>query len=467
MIKKIKYVLFIIICNIFMVNVYAAGASITAKASSSKVQVGDTVKVTVTVSTPSNISLGSWQFNVAYDTSVLTYVSSTLENGLTSAGYMTSSNQHNKTYTITFKAKKAGTGKVTINNAETYNFDTDASIATSTSNATITIVNPSSTSNKSNSNSNSSSNSSKNSNSNSNATKSANNDLSSLSISGYEINPKFNKNTTSYSVSVPNEIREIDVNATVTDSKAKLNGTGNIKLSEGNNKVNIVVTAENGNTKTYTVNVNVEDKDPIIVTVDGEKYTVVQKKDGLEIPNNYKDTTITINGTDVPAFTNDITNFTLVGLTDTSGNTKLYIYSDDSYTLYNEYRFNGISIYIKEPSDEVKFAKLKEIKITIDDNEVKAYKIDDNNYPLVYGVNLETGEENWYTYEESEKTLQKFLTGSKNSTEDVKIITTDSISEASDKFKNLSIILGVVSSILIVFLVIAGMKLSTQSKTEN
>lgn len=467
MTKKIKYLLFIIICNIFMINVYAAGASITAKASSSKVQVGDTVKVTVTVSTPSNISLGSWQFNVAYDTSVLTYVSSTLENGLTSAGYMTSSNQHNKTYTITFKAKKAGTGKVTINNAETYNFDTDASIATSTSNATITIVNPSSTSNKSNSNSNSSSNSSKNSNSNSNTTKSANNDLASLSISGYEINPKFNKNTTSYSVSVPNEIREIDVNATVADSKAKLNGTGNIKLSEGSNKVNIIVTAENGNTKTYTVNVNVEDKDPIIVTVDGEKYTVVQKKDGLEIPNNYKDTTITINGTDVPAFTNDITNFTLVGLTDTSGNMKLYIYSDDNYILYNEYRFNGISIYIKEPSDEVKFAKLKEIKITIDDNEVKAYKIDDNNYPLVYGVNLETGEENWYTYEESEKTLQKFLTGSKNSTEDVKIITTDSISEASDKFKNLSIILGVVSSILIIFLVIAGMKLSTQNKTEN
>ena len=47
--KKIRYLLFIIICNIFMSSVYAANASITARAQNSSVQVGDTVKVNVRI----------------------------------------------------------------------------------------------------------------------------------------------------------------------------------------------------------------------------------------------------------------------------------------------------------------------------------------------------------------------------------------------------------------------------------
>lgn len=444
--RKIKYLLFAVFCNIFIVNVYAT--SINASASKSRIQEGQTVKVSVTVS--SEEALGSWGFSVGYDSSVLQYVSSDLESGLTSIGDGNGSIK-NKTYTITFKGKKAGTGSISIKSPWVYSWN-EKKMKVSSKGASIKVSSPSSNSNNT-TKSNTTSNKQKN--------ESANNNLSSLSIDKYDINPKFNKNTTSYDVSVPNEVREIKVNAKTEDSKASVNGTGNIKLNEGKNKVNVTVTAENGNRKTYTINVNVKDKNPIIVNVDGEEYTVIQKKEELSSPNNYKETTVTINGTEVPALTSDITNFTLVGLTDKNGKTNLYIYKDDKYTIYNEYKFSGITLYLKEPSKENMLDKIEKIEITVEDNKITAYKLEDNIYPLLYGINLDTGEENWYTYEESENTLQKFVVGGKNGSGDVKLATSVA---STDKFKNLSIILGGISGILFVFLIIAGIRISMSGK---
>ena len=458
MIKKIKYLLFIIICNLFIVNVYAASSTITAKASSSKIQVGDTVTVTVTVS--SSNALGAWQFNIGYDSGIFTYVSSTMENGLSSAGVVSNTSTKNKSYTLKFKAKKAGTGKITINNAEVYALD-DSSLAVSTSPATITVVSAAT------SNSNKTSNSNSNSNKTEDKSKSANNSLSSLSVDKYDISPKFSKNTTKYSVSVPYEVRTIKINARADDSKASVSGIGEKSLKEGTNKFQIVVTAENGNKKTYTLSVNVKDQNPLTIKIGDDEYTVVQKRENLDAPNSYKDTTVTIEEREIPSFYNDITKFTLVGLTNKDGDTNLYIYKDDKYTLYKEYKFSGITLYLETPSDDVKIDKAKEVKLKLNDEEITAYTIDSNTYPLIYGMNVETGEENWYTYDESENTVQKFVVGNKNSADGAKIVTTSVNSgNKDDKFKIISFILSGITGIVTIFLVIAGIKVSKQNKTE-
>lgn len=51
--------------------------------------------------------------------------------------------------------------------------------------------------------------------------------------------------------------KSFTVKATPVSSKAKVSGTGNITLKEGKNTVNIVVTAENGDKRTYSITVNV------------------------------------------------------------------------------------------------------------------------------------------------------------------------------------------------------------------
>jgi len=77
------------------------------------------------------------------------------------------------------------------------------------------------------------------------------NTLSSLSISGTDIN--FSSDNTSYNATIDSDT--VEIKATATDSKAKVTGTGKIKLNYGSNSLKVVVTAENGLTKTYTLNI--------------------------------------------------------------------------------------------------------------------------------------------------------------------------------------------------------------------
>ena len=64
----------------------------------------------------------------------------------------------------------------------------------------------------------------------------------------------FKRDNTSYTVEVPNELTEVEVYAEAVNPDAKITGTGKVTLQEGENTVNIEVTAPDGTTKkTYTL----------------------------------------------------------------------------------------------------------------------------------------------------------------------------------------------------------------------
>ena len=86
-----------------------------------------------------------------------------------------------------------------------------------------------------------------------NDNRSNNNYLSSLSLSQGSIN--FNKNTTSYSVTVENSVSSINISAQAEDGKSKISGTGSKSLRVYGNTFDVTVTAENGSTKRYRINV--------------------------------------------------------------------------------------------------------------------------------------------------------------------------------------------------------------------
>ena len=91
--------------------------------------------------------------------------------------------------------------------------------------------------------------------------RSGNNKLSSLSVNGGTLNPKFNSNTESYSISVPYSISSLTINAKAEDAKAKVTISNNNLVAEETTAVKVIVTAENGSTKTYTINAT-RGKDP-------------------------------------------------------------------------------------------------------------------------------------------------------------------------------------------------------------
>ncbi|WP_419788926.1 cadherin-like beta sandwich domain-containing protein [Mucilaginibacter sp. FT3.2] len=90
--------------------------------------------------------------------------------------------------------------------------------------------------------------------------------LSALSLSSGSLNPVFSSATTSYTASIANATSTITITPTQNNGNAsiKVNGTtvgsggasGNISLNVGDNAQSIVVTAQDGTLKTYTVTVN-------------------------------------------------------------------------------------------------------------------------------------------------------------------------------------------------------------------
>lgn len=92
--------------------------------------------------------------------------------------------------------------------------------------------------------------------------KSTNNYLSKLEIEGYEI--EFNKDTLEYNIKVSSDVETLDITAVAEDAGARVNIYGNSDFKEGENTVTVVVTAEDGSERTYTITVDKEAKKEVV-----------------------------------------------------------------------------------------------------------------------------------------------------------------------------------------------------------
>lgn len=256
--KKLKYlVVLLVMCLFTTINANAANFSTYLKGTST-IYAGGTVNVTVGVSGASNL----WGFKapLSYDSSKLTLTNYSGLNGFSLAVGSnlvadTSSGQNGSinVATLTFKATDAfQVGEsVTISLGTAEGSDGENLQSGSGSSISIKMAAP----------------------------LASNANLSSLSISPKNIT--FNKNTTSYSITVEHDVTSIDINAKAEDSKARVTGTGNKDLNLYTNTFEVVVTAENGTKKTYTITVIRKDKDGNI-----KELSTNNKLSNLEI-NNY------------------------------------------------------------------------------------------------------------------------------------------------------------------------------------
>ena len=377
--KRIKSLIALLVTVIVIipVTVKAANASINVT-TSGKAVVGNTITATVTVSSGS--SMGSWQFNINYDNSKLKLVS-----GTTSvADYTTSaSGVKSKSYTLKFQTLKSGNASINVGSYLVYAID-ESQMSVSTGNASVKIMTQAELE----------------------ATYSKNNNLKKLEVEGYELTPEFNKDTLEYSATVPSTVDKINIIASKEDSTASVDGAGEKEVTEGSNSFEIVVTAQNGSSKTYKLVVTVEDINPIEVEFDGVKYNVVKRKDNLEPKTGFEETTVNINDIEIPAFKNEVLGITLVGIKDEQGNLKYAIYDNGDYKLYEDFTSNNLTVYLLNlPGLE----GYKKVKITINNVEVEAYKLSNSSdFAIIYGKNIETGEESFYVYDEKEGTLQRY-----------------------------------------------------------
>ena len=187
------------------------------------------------------------------------------------------------------------------------------------------------------------------------------NTLKTLTLSSGRIN--FNPNTLTYDVKVGNSVTNITVNSTLTDLKSTyVSGYGNrtINLKEGLNTVAIKVQSENGDIKTYTLNISRENKVSALKTL-----TLSSGK--INFDPNVIDYNVTVN--------NDIAKITISSTLTDSASTYVSGYGNREVSLKEG--LNKVLIKVKTENGEI---------ITYTLNITRKYKTNsnDNNADIKY-----------------------------------------------------------------------------------
>ena len=450
--KKL-YIFFAILIMIILVPQIAFGASFASISAPASVESGSNVTIKVTLS-----NVAAWNIKIkasgATDGATKSYADATEDAENTT-----------KTFSVTCNSKGAGTITVTvtgdITSADGANKDISLTKAITVKERQVnnsTNNNPSQPTNSSTSGTTSKPNTQSSGGqtssgqkqngqtTNENVKKEAEARLAELSVLGYEISPAFNKDTQEYFVEVPLTQENVTIDAKTLGSKAQIQGTGNYDVKEGNNVFEIVVTAENGETKTYKLNVAVVDKNPIIATINQKQYTVVKQAKLLKKPNLYEETTIKINDIEVPAFKNETNKLIIVGIKDENNQILYATYNDGKYDIYTEVTSKNLLLYITEG----KLDGYKKTSVTINEKQYSAYEINDR-FVVVYAMNVNNGEYGYYKYDKKDETFQYY-----------------EIDKAEQKEINVFAVISVILGILLVISIIAQILINKKKlKIEN
>ena len=379
--NKLKiYSIILFSIMLFFVNIttlFASSATISVSTSKSKVVVGSSFNVTIKAKSSSYF--GTWEFIPSYDKSKFK-----LTSGNDSVIFYGKAKE--KSYNYTFKAIGTGSGTITVKSASIRDYSTEKEMSLSKGSATVTVITQAQLE----------------------ASYSKNNNLSSLSVEGLKLSPSFNKNTTKYTVEASSNTTKVNIKAHVEDSRSKVSGTGSKSVVEGENKFNITVTAQNGSTKTYTIIVNVIDPNPIEVTIDEVKYTVVKRVSSLPKVNGFINSTTKVNEQEVPCLYNETNDYTLLGLKNSEGDISLYLYKNDEYTKYEDAKLSQMNIFPLDIDSTYK-PEEKRTQITIDDVTFDAIKLSAKGLYIVKARNLDTADDEYYEYDEKTNTLIRYI----------------------------------------------------------
>ncbi len=388
---------------------YAATGKITF--SDPSVTVGNQVSVNMKITSSSGEPLGASDVMLEYDASALEFVSGTNANGgagsIRVVGAMESAEQTTFSFTLKFKALKAGTSSIKVRSQEVYDANSQAVSIEHVGNSAVKVNAP--------------------------ETYSREASLSSLTVSPGELTPAFSADVTEYTVTVPVDTEKITVSAPAADDKAKVVVEGNEHLEAEENTVVCKVTAEDGaTTKTYTITVVKSDEAPSennaesdsaeamapgeAVDVESGNWQVAETFGEEELPDGFTVTEYEYNGAQVQAAVNE-QGIILLYMTNEEGNGDFFVYDAENGMLvpYVTVRMAEKTIIVLPPEEIPEGTGLPEgfSACTID---IGSHTVDGwiwkgsetPEYCVVYGQNS-AGEKNFYRYDQKEMTLQRYF----------------------------------------------------------
>ncbi len=364
---------------------FADGISVSAGQGS--VSVGKTVAFSITVPSGSE----AWTYSVSWSGNL------TLESGDTAPMGFEGDNRTNQ---LVFRANSTGTGTVSIS-AGSYciaGVDYDAS-----GSASVSIVSASEPDD------------SEPDYTPSTPGKSSNNALSSLTVSAGTLTPAFDPAVTEYTLSLPQGTEKLTLTATPSDSNATVQGDGELTLQEGENTLPLVVTAENGDTKTYTVTAKVAQAPTLFLDYNGQRLGVVKDVSQVTPPAGFAPAEpITYSGDTLPIWTDVSGKRTLVYLMDEKTSAQgFYLFSQTTgvQSPYLPILCGSVTyIYTDIPKELSSVPGLTPATVKAFGQTLNGWTYNDaslKDFCVLYLMD-DAGSYGYYTYDSREETLQRF-----------------------------------------------------------
>lgn len=385
--KKTAIGLFTVCALLLGMTQTCLAAGISVSAGQSTVSVGKTVAFTITV--PSNADV--WLYNVEYSSNL------TLESGKVTMVEGYSFDAGTRVNQLVFRAKSTGTATVRISSGSYAINGTNYDAVGSASVTVIAANKPDSGEHKP-----------------SGDTRSANNALASLTVSAGELTPAFAPSVTDYTLSLPLNSDKLTLTAAPSDSKAKVQGDGEVALQGGVNTLSVLVTAENGDVRTYTITVKVAQAPTLFFDFAGQKLGVVKDVEEVTPPAGFTAAEPISHGGDLlPIWTDASGEKTLVYLVDESAVTGFYLYSETGGVLspYLPLADGALPyVYTGLPADASAPAGLAACTVDAFGRAINGWKYNDpalQGFYVLYLMDAD-GIYGYYTYDSAKDTLQRF-----------------------------------------------------------
>ncbi|MBQ5870081.1 MAG: cadherin-like beta sandwich domain-containing protein [Lachnospiraceae bacterium] len=402
--------LFIAAVPMQMLTAHAATGKITF--SDPSVTVGEQVSVKMKIASSDNTALGASDVRLQYDSSALQFLSGTSANGgagsIRVIGAMESENQTTFTFTLKFKALKAGTSNIKVTSQEVYDANSQVVTIDHVGSSAVKVTAP--------------------------VTYSKDATLSGLTISPGELTPAFSADVTEYTATVGADVEKLTVSAPATHDKASVSVSGNEGLQIGENTITCKVKAEDGETtKTYTILVTKTEELPTesagetsapvtsggsATNVEDGNWQVAASFDASLLPSGFSVTEFTYDGQAVQAAA-DAQGNVLLYMTNESGEGEFFLFDPTSNILapYVTVRMAEKQIIVLPPEqipDDITLPEgFAECTIDIGSHTVHGWIWNSKTenvpeYCIVYGQNDE-GERNFYRYDQKEMTMQRYF----------------------------------------------------------
>ncbi len=390
------------ICAMLACMTQACLASgITVSAGQSTVSVDRTVAFTITA--PSDAEV--WLYRVEYSSN-LTWVSGQT----TVEGY--SFDPGTRVNQLVFRANSPGTGTVNIS-AGSYaingtNYDASGS-------ASVTIVAADKPDDSEPAPAPTPSGGGSSTGNNPGVSLSSNNALSSLTVSAGTLTPAFDPAITEYTLSLPSQSDRLTITANPSDSRATVQGDGDISLQDGETSLSVVVTAEDGSPKTYTITVQVAQAPTLFLDYNGQRLGVVKDVSQVTPPAGFAPAEpITYSGDTLPIWTDVSGKRTLVYLMDEKTSAQgFYLFSQTTgvQSPYLPILCGSVTyIYTDIPKELSSVPGLTPATVKAFGQTLNGWTYNDaslKDFCVLYLMD-DAGSYGYYTYDSREETLQRF-----------------------------------------------------------